>query len=172
MTTFTCDHGMFTTATGTIATVLAHHHMFPTATVEPILTRLWHIMTFIPLLRLRSISKPFYHIMTCLLLARRGQYRHGSGTSWHVCYCNYGTDNIPALAHYVPGPIYSPCQVPPHKRGWIDFWLSNLARTGGVVELVLGSVFIIELDAGLAGIYFHRHCTEYNVCHKQLTQWP
>ena len=100
MTTFTCDYGMFTTATGTIATVLAHHDMFPTATVEPILTRLWHIMTFIPLLRLRPIPKPFYHIMTCLLLARRGQYRHGSGTSWHVCYGNYGTDNRPALAHY------------------------------------------------------------------------
>ena len=30
-------------------------------------------------------------------------------------------------------------------------------------------VFIIKLDAGLAGIYFHRHCTEYNVCHKQNT---
>ena len=81
ITTFTCDYGMFTTATGTIATVLAHHDMFPTATVEPILKRLWHIMTFIPLLRLRPIPKPFYHIMTCLLLARRGQYRHGSGTS-------------------------------------------------------------------------------------------
>ena len=39
-------------------------------------------------------------------------------------------------------------------------------------ELVLGSVLIIELDAGLAGIYFHRHGTEYDVCHKQLTQWP
>ena len=65
MTTFTCDYGMFTTAAGTIATVLAHHDMFATATVEPILTRLWHIMTFVPLLRLRPILKPFYHIMTC-----------------------------------------------------------------------------------------------------------
>ena len=44
-----------------------------------------------------------------------------------------------------------------------------LGRTGGVVELVLGSVFIIELDTGLAGIYFHRYYTEYDVCHKQNT---
>ena len=100
MTTFTCDYGMFITAAGTIATVLAHHDMFQTATVEPILTQLWHIMTFIPLLRLRPIPKLFYHIMTCLLLTRRGQCRYGSGTSWHVCYWNYGTDNRPALAHY------------------------------------------------------------------------
>ena len=57
----------------------------------------------------------------------------------------------------------------PHRRGRINFWLSILARTGGVVELMLGSVFIIELDTGLAGIYFHRYCTEYDVCHKQNT---
>ena len=44
-----------------------------------------------------------------------------------------------------------------------------LGRTGGVVELVLGSVFIIELDTGLAGIYFQRYYTEYDVCHKQNT---
>ena len=44
-----------------------------------------------------------------------------------------------------------------------------LGRRGGVVELVLGSVFIIELDTGLAGIYFHRYYTEYDVCHKQNT---
>ena len=44
-----------------------------------------------------------------------------------------------------------------------------LGRTGGVVELVLGSVFIIELDTGLAGIFFHRYYTEYDVCHKQNT---
>ena len=44
-----------------------------------------------------------------------------------------------------------------------------LGRTGGVVELVLGSVFIIELDTGLAGTYFHRYHTEYDVCHKQIT---
>ena len=44
-----------------------------------------------------------------------------------------------------------------------------LDRTGGVVELMLGSVFIIELDTGLAGIYFHRCYTEYDVCHKQNT---
>ena len=44
-----------------------------------------------------------------------------------------------------------------------------LGKTGGVVELVLGSVFIIELDTGLAGIYFHRYYTEYDVCHKQNT---
>ena len=65
--------------------------------------------------------------------------------------------------------MYSPCQVPPHKRGRINFWLPLLGRTGGVVELVLGSVFIIELDTGLAGIYFHRYYTEYDVCHKQNT---
>ena len=44
-----------------------------------------------------------------------------------------------------------------------------LGRTGGVVELVLGSVFIIELNTGLVGIYFHRYYTEYDVCHKQNT---
>ena len=38
-----------------------------------------------------------------------------------------------------------------------------------VVELMLGSVFMIELDTGLAGIYFHRYCTEYDLCHKQNT---
>ena len=32
---------------------------------------------------------------------------------------------------------------------------------------MLGSVFIIELDAGLAEIYFRRYCTEYDICHKQ-----
>ena len=55
------------------------------------------------------------------------------------------------------------------RREEINFWLSILASTGGVVELMLGSVFIIELDAGLAGIYLHRYCTEYDVCHKQIT---
>ena len=69
----------------------------------------------------------------------------------------------------VPGPMYSPCQVPPHGRGWINFWLSILARTGGVVGQMFGSVFIIELDAGLAGIYYHQYCTEYDVCHQQNT---
>ena len=34
---------------------------------------------------------------------------------------------------------------------------------------MLGSVFITELDAGLAGIYFHRFCSDYDVCHKQNT---
>ena len=67
------------------------------------------------------------------------------------------------------GLMYSPCQVPPHRRGWLNFWLSILPRTGGVVELMLGSVFIVELDTGLAGIYFHRYCTEYDVCHRKNT---
>ena len=49
----------------------------------------------------------------------------------------------------------------------INLWLSILAKTGGVVGLMLGSVFIIELDAGLAGIFFHRYCTVYDVCQKQ-----
>ena len=67
------------------------------------------------------------------------------------------------------GPMYSPRQLPPHGRGWINLWLSILARTGGVVGLMLGSVVITELDAGLVGIYFHRYCTVYDVCHKQNT---
>ena len=86
--TFTCDYGMFTTATGTIATVLAHHDMFPTATVEPILTRLWHIYYDIHTTATITadteavlphydmfitcttgpIPTRFWHIMTCLLL--------------------------------------------------------------------------------------------------------
>ena len=65
------------------------------------------------------------------------------------------------------GPIYSPRQLPPpptaqyphpqppppnpQTEGGIYFWLSILATTG-VVGLMLGSDFIIELDAGLAGI--------------------
>ena len=67
--------------------------------------------------------------------------------------------------------MYSSCQVPPHKRGGLISGSPLLGRTGGVVELVLGSVFIIELDNGLAGIYFHlhRYYTEYDVCHKQNT---
>ena len=52
---------------------------------------------------------------------------------------------------------------------WLISGSPLLGRTGGVVELVLGSVFIIELDTGLAGIYFHRYYTEYDVCHKQNT---
>ena len=65
----------------------------------------------------------------------------------------------------VPGPLYSPRKLPPHGRGWIYLWLSIIVRTWLVVGLMLGSVFIIELDAGLAGIYFHRYCTGYDVCH-------
>ena len=68
-----------------------------------------------------------------------------------------------------PGPMYSPRQLPPHGRGWINLWLSILARTGGEVGLMLGSVVITELDAGLAGIDFHRYCTVDDVCHKQNT---
>ena len=55
------------------------------------------------------------------------------------------------------------------KGGGLISGSTLLGRTGGVVELVLGSVFIIELDTGLAGIYFHRYYTEYDVCHKQNT---
>ena len=58
-------------------------------------------------------------------------------------------------------------QIHKNYNGVFVFYL--LGRTGGVVELVLGSVFIIELDTGLAGIYFHRYYTEYDVCHKQNT---
>ena len=65
MTTFTCDYGMFTTATGRIATVLVHHDMFATATVGPILTRLWHIMTFVPLMMTSSNGNIFR--VTCPL---------------------------------------------------------------------------------------------------------
>ena len=57
---------------------------------------------------------------------------------------------------------------PPHGMGWIDLRLSISAGSGGVVGLILGSVFIIALDAELAGIYFHWYCTLYHyVCHKQ-----
>ena len=69
-------------------------------------------------------------------------------------------------------------QCTPHARfpltegGRLIFGSPLLGRTGGVVELVLGSVFIIELDTGLAGIYFHRYYTEYDVCHRQNTSWP
>ena len=51
--------------------------------------------------------------------------------------------------------MYSPRQLPPHGRVWINLWLSILARTGGVVGLMLGSVVITELDAGLVGIYWN-----------------
>ena len=34
---------------------------------------------------------------------------------------------------------------------------------------MLGPVNVIELDAGLAGIYFRRYCTDYDVCNKQNT---
>ena len=74
-------------------------------------------------------------------------------------------------------PVISLCQgqCTPHARfpltkgGGLISGSPLLGRTGGVVELVLGSVFIIELDTGLAGIYFHRYYTEYDVCHKQNT---
>ena len=62
----------------------------------------------------------------------------------------------------------------PSRKGWINLWLSILARTG-VVGLMLDSVVITEPDAGLAGIYFqagiyfHRYCTVYDVCLKQNT---
>ena len=49
---------------------------------------------------------------------------------------------------------------------WINLWLSILAVTGGGVGLMLGSVFTIELDAGLAGIYF------YGICKWSDTLWP
>ena len=74
-----------------------------------------------------------------------------------------------SLTCLAPVPMYSPRQLPPHERGWINLWLSISARTGGVVGLMLGSVFIAELDAGLAGICFHRYCTVYDVYHKQNT---
>ena len=67
------------------------------------------------------------------------------------------------------------CQCTPHARfpltegGGLISGSPLLGRTGGVVELVLGSVFDIELDTGLAGIYFHPYYTEYDVCHKQNT---
>ena len=99
------------------------------------------------------------------------QYRHNANSMalglQHCYFARCATDDR-HLAN-VFSMVYFPLQLPLSR---VDCWFSIYATTGRAVGWMLGCVFIIELDAELAGIYFHWYCAVYDMCHKQDTWWP
>ena len=132
---------------------------------------LFHVCPHV--LRNISISRKYTHDNNNYLIQYDSRFNK-NGHSYKILAQSSVVGHFHVLVVFAPNLVPRPLPPPPppphtHRRGRINFWLSILARTGGVVEPMLGSVFIIELDAGWAGVYFHRYCTDYDVCHKQNT---